>query len=140
MRGGLGKFARHAGRPCPPLPKREDRILLIRHRLVGDKALGYRLLVLSRMPGGLPSWAFDASASTSFTRRGAGGGDRLPTTRPLLLVCRAPLLPTGDVAGTDVVHRHRAAGVLFPVDCAVTLRLDALLALGVGGRDPPTGC
>ena len=37
--------------------KRGDRIVLIRHRLVGDKALGYRLL-LGRMPGGLPASAY----------------------------------------------------------------------------------
>ena len=37
-----------------PSPKREDRIVLIRHRLVGDKALGYRLLSRAAYPGVCP--------------------------------------------------------------------------------------
>src|SRR4051812_16386586 len=49
--------------------KREDRIVLIRHRLVGDKALGYRLLSRAACPGACPHGrAFDPYASTSLSR------------------------------------------------------------------------
>ena len=61
--GGLSGHADH--RCCTSSPKREDRIVLIRHRLVGDKALGYRLLSTGRMPGGLPAWAGVRRAYTS---------------------------------------------------------------------------
>ena len=60
-----GELSGHAEHRCKPSPEREDRILLIRHRLVGDKASGigfYR----GRMPGACPHGrAFDADAWTS---------------------------------------------------------------------------
>jgi len=41
---------------------------LIRHRLVGDKALGYRLLSRAAYPGACPhKWALDPYASTSLS-------------------------------------------------------------------------
>jgi hypothetical protein len=46
--------------------EREDRIVLIRHRLVGDKALGYRLLSRAAYPRARPDGlTFYAYASNS---------------------------------------------------------------------------
>ena len=66
--------------------KREARIVLIRHRLVGDKALGYRLLSRGRMPGGLPAWAGVRRVGLDLMTRAAGGGDR--SVRPHGAFCR----------------------------------------------------